>query len=676
MMKDEKSMCVACRQYLFVGFVLASLTSGLPSQAAEETLPSLKISGPVVDQPVFPKEFKGNVKDLPKAVPDALEGVEVNPRLGQPSDPLVAPQIDPVLQGDEWEEIRALGLLSDPVLNFNGARTGANPHDPVGDVGPNHYVQMINSVFAIYNKQGKLLEGPTNINLLWIAAGVSGTPCSDNNAGDPIVLYDRPADRWLLSQFNPPQHLCMAVSQTPDPTGSYHLYEFDVGAFPDYFKLGAWPDGYYMSSNLGGQTHAAVFDRANMLNGNPAGQVVFTVAGLPNLGFNVFMPSDLDGPLAPPAGSCNTFYRQHDGDALDGSGNDRIELWEFCVDWSDPKKSTFTGPTDLTPNDFDSTLCGFLSFSCVPQPATSTNPTPPKLDPVNEPPMWRFQYRNFDTHETLVGNFVVDVDGNDSHGIRWFELRRSGGGDWTLFNEGTFAPQPVGATSFVHRWMGSIAIDRFGNIALGYSVSNSSDIFPSIRYTGRIATDPKGLLPQPEKTIIAGGNNIASNRWGDYSSINVDPADDCTFWYTNDYMTVGGLRQTRIATFRFADCGTDLVIIKRTPVDIISGQELLYRITVTNQGPLGATGVKVVDSLPKAVKFVEDTDSCVEKPKGTLICNLGNIAAGESRSFVVKVKVNANEGTITNTAEVSADQAELNKEDNVHSVKTIVQPNR
>ena len=310
-----------------------------------------------------------------------------------------------------------------------------------------------------------------------------------------------------------------------------------------------------MSANLGDQTLVAVFDRANMLNGNPAGQVVFVIAGLPNLGFNVFMPSDLDGFIPPPFGSPNFFYRQHDGDALDGSGNDRIELWEFHVDWSDPQSnSTFTGPTDIPLHDFDSTLCGFLSFSCVPQPPTVADPTPPRLDPVNEPPMWRFQYRNFILHETLVGNFVVDVDGNDSHGIRWFELRRSRGGAWTLHQDGTYAPQPPNAISFVHRWMGSIAMDIFGNIALGYSVSNATDIFPSIRYTGRVPSDPLGLLPQPEQTIIAGGNNIGSIRWGDYSSLNVDPADGCTFWYTNDYVTAAGLRQSRIATFRFLAC--------------------------------------------------------------------------------------------------------------------------
>jgi hypothetical protein len=292
-----------------------------------------------------------------------------------------------------------------------------------------------------------------------------------------------------------------------------------------------------------------------MLNGNPAGQVVFEIAGLPNLGFDVFMPSDLDGPIPPPFGSPNFFYRQHDGDALDGSGNDRIELWEFHVDWSDPQSnSTFTGPTDIPLHDFDSTLCGFNSFSCIPQPPTATIPTPLKLDPVNEPPMWRFQYRNFILHETLVGNFVVDVDSNDHAGIRWFELRRSRGGAWTLHQDGTYAPQPPNATSFVHRWLGSIAMDIFGNIALGYSVSNATDIFPSIRYTGRVPTDPLGLLPQPEKTIIAGRNNIGTNRWGDYSSLNVDPADGCTFWYTNDYITADGLRQTRIATFRFLAC--------------------------------------------------------------------------------------------------------------------------
>ena len=406
-------------------------------QSAGADLVSPQVEGPFVVTGVQPQVFSGDVRSLPKVLPDALEGVDVNPRQGIPHFPVQTPvELDTVLQDLQGSvaltaQSRAAGSgeLSPSILNFDGISTGANPHDPVGDVGPDHYVQMINAAFAIWDKSGTLLAGPSNINTLWTSQGISGTPCSDNNNGDPIVLYDRLADRWLLSQFARPNHLCIAISQTPDPTTQYFLYEFNVNQFPDYFKLGVWPDGYYMSSNLGGgQTHAAVFERAAMLAGTPAQQVVMMVSGLPNLGFDIFLPSDLDGPTSPPTGSPNYFYRQHDGDNLDGSGNDRVEIWEFSVNWTNPGAATFTGPMDIALSSFDSALCGFNSFACVPQPPTAARPNPPLLDPINEPPMWRHQYRNFGSHETLLGSFVVDADGNDGHGIRWFELRRSGAG--------------------------------------------------------------------------------------------------------------------------------------------------------------------------------------------------------------------------------------------------------
>lgn len=415
----------------------------------------------------------------------------------------------------------------------------------------------------------------------------------------------------------------------------------------------------------------------------------------------MFLPSDLDGSTPPPVGAPNYFYRQADGAVFGGA--DRVEIWEFHVDWIVPGNTTFTGPTNLNLAAFDSDLCGFNSFACIPQPGSAARcPTcvgPPNgktcsagtqngqacelLDPINEPPMWRFPYRNFGGHETLVGNFAVDVDGSNNSGIRWFELRKSGGGGWTVHQQGTYAPQFPGLPAFEHRWIGSIAMDQFGNIALGYNVSSAQGAFPSIRYTGRSAGDPLGLLPQGEETIQPGAGLIANNRWGDYSAMTVDPADDCTFWYTADYVTAGGGRQSRIANFRFDDCGTDLAIDKTvTPDPGTAGKQLIYTVTVNNNGPLDATDVIVVDDLDDNVAFVTNTAvSCASTapPAGEFTCNLGDIPSGGSESFQIKVLVDSDltevggPTTVSNTASASADQNELNNSDNTVTIDTIIE---
>jgi uncharacterized repeat protein (TIGR01451 family) len=584
---------------------------------------------------------------------------------------------DPVIQSDAGSF--ALTELGNPIVNVLGLG-GANPNDTTGDVGPNHYVQAINSQVRITDKQGALAPGggPFNLGTFWQNNNGVVDPC-EGNAGDPQVLYDNLADRWLIAQFAQTQFLCIAISQTADPTGTYHQYVFTVNRFPDYFKVGAWPDGYYVSANYNGpnQAMALVLDRANMLNGNPAGSVEFAAPSVTG-NLDVLLPSDVDGKTNPAPGTPNFMYRQVDGDILGGA--DRLEIWEFHVNWITPAVSTFFLAQNIATAPFDSTTCGFVFPPlCIPQPGTAQ-----LLDAIPYWGMHRFPYRNFGDHEVMAGNFTVDANGADGVGIRWFILERTGGGAWAVANEGTYAPQPTGAPAFVHRWMGSVAMDRFENLALGHTRSSGQNISatvtgnPSAMYTGRLADDPLGLLPQPEITIQPGTGTIGGNRWGDYYSMTVDPVDDCTFWYTGDFAS-GGTRQSAIASFRFADCATDLEITKTvSPAHPVAGQEIVYTITVTNNGPIAAQNVTVEDVLPGAVNYLADTDSCTGVGvggTGTLTCDLGTIEAGASTTFEIKVSIDPDLGgatSITNTATVTSDANESDPADNTISLTHLV----
>lgn len=528
----------AGESYNFQQTVLGQIMSGVAQTPHQQ-------QGPIVGQPVTPG-ISPAVRDLVSGESEVFLDREVNPRQNPSILNINPDNPDPYDHGEPDPLLRRVranpGRTPEVNFTFQGLSiNGGVPPDTVGDVGPNHYVQMVNVQFAIFNKSGTMLAGPTNINQLWQG---QGNDCENNNQGDPIVLYDRLADRWLLSQFigNDPgitNGLCFAISQTSDPTGQYFLYQFNTTEFPDYFKVGVWPDAYYVSANEGGVVGytAYALDRTNMLQGNVARPFIkFTGQN------NLLLPSDLDGATPPPAGSPGYFYTFKDVD-FHGVPEDRLELFALQADFDTPANSTFNMITALPVTEFTYTVCGFFNLDCIPQPNVAQ-----KLDALSEWPMYRFQYRNFGGHETLVGNFAIDV-GTDQSGIRWFELRKSGAGNWTLYQEGTHAPDTD------HRWTGSVALDKAGNMALGYSVS-SATTFPSIRYATRLAGDPLGTLQQ-EATLFAGtASQDGVARWGDYSSMNVDPADDCTFWYTNEYIDPNtGSWTTRVGAFKVPSCG-------------------------------------------------------------------------------------------------------------------------
>jgi hypothetical protein len=495
--------------------------------------------------------------------------------------------------------------FSNPDPNFDGQSNRAGvPPDANGAVGRNHYIQMVNNTsfgffveeasFIVFDKTGTALTGAVPLSFLWVIAGFPVTdPCRMRGYGDPYVLYDHLADRWLMSQLanidpTDPESLqveCIAISRGPDPvTDGWYAYTFAPLRFSnDYPKIGVWPDGYYMITqegyhrDQGGSLDATVFDRANMLNGNPCSFQRKSFPGPPTI---IMLPSDLTGP--PPApGTPNLYVRPVDGDLFGGS--DRIEIFEFHVDWEVPQNTTFTLVQTLTPADFSSDICAGgdplqdLLQVCIEQPGGGT-----KLEALPVWPMGPLQYRNFGTYEALVFNHTVNVDGTGLAGIRWYELQRSGG-SWSIHQQGTFSP-PDGQR--IHRWMGSIAMDEAGNMALGYSVSNNSAVsrvFPGIRYTGRLASDPPGEMPFGEVTLVNGGASLrAFGRWGDYSAMRVDPVNGCTFWYTNEYIAADLSQLTRIGAFRFPTCPTEVVAILDARLEAFTRTNFVLAVQATD----------------------------------------------------------------------------------------------
>ncbi|HEX8599961.1 MAG TPA: S-layer homology domain-containing protein [Chloroflexia bacterium] len=518
--------------------------------------------------------------------------------------------VDPVVQ-------RAFGgaAMPTPILTFKGytqhdnADTGLLivwPPDTEGDVGLDHYFQWNNIGFKIFDKAGNLLYGPVPGNTLFQGmTGPAGDACSGTNSGDPIVLFDTMANRWLASQFTTfnvpsgPTYECIAISKTSDPTGQYYRYAYLASPasnptyFEDYPHFGVWPDAYYMTTNefnINPVNAGAVFvgagnfafEREKMLAGDPAARMIYFHLEPP---YGGFLPSDMDGPTPPPAGSPNYFIAVDD--EFGANAEDLLSIFKFHVDWSNVMSSTFTGPVEVPVAEFDPDLCAGAREACIPQPNTEQ-----KLETISDRLMFRLAYRNFGTHESLVVNHTVDASGTGQAGVRWYELR-SPNTTPTIHQQGTYAPDAN------HRWMGSMAMDGDGNIALGYSVSNATDLFPSIRYTGRLAGDPLGQMSQGEASMYEGlGSQVDPEgdlaRWGDYSMMGIDPVDDCTFWYTQEYYpTTGTYWNTRIGKFRFASCGGG-AIPTETPIPAPNPCTLPGHI-VERDG-LGDTGLGNVDT--------------------------------------------------------------------------------
>jgi hypothetical protein len=562
----------------FAALVMA-LTAG-----AIQAGPSPKAKGPKwIDAAAF--DVSKPLKDLAKGKPpstvlppatgkdtDSELSVIASPsaRLASMTKPsgVAAPQVAQVQAADA---VNFEGLNNTDNFNLFGFRV--NPPDPVGDVGPNHYVEMVNLAFAVYSKTGSLLLGPAAIGSLW--EGYAVEDCTDPS-GDPIVLYDQVADRWIMSQFttrftsepeNDRFYECIAISQTGDPTGAYYRYAFPTGNFfPDYPKLGVWKDSYILTTREFGPTveygiGVYALERNKMIDGNPKARGVgFFLDGndpsiLPLVGDGL-LPPDMDGKQKPnPQVPAPVVGTQDDG-APYGATIDAVNVWDFDVKWKADPDASIELAAQLPTAAFDSIFpCAPTSRDCLPQPGITNQAQFLDILSYRQRPTHRLAYRNFKSYEAMVTNQSVEAAPGVA-GVRWYEIRRVDG-VYSIHQQGTYAPDDG-----VHRWMGSIAQDKKGNMALGYSVVNGVDVYPGIRYTGRLAGDSLGEMTLDEGTIINGtGVQLTTNsRWGDYTSMNVDPVDDCTFWYVNEYYTAAGQAsslagwQTRIASFKLPGC--------------------------------------------------------------------------------------------------------------------------
>jgi hypothetical protein len=576
---------------LFFVFVMLAATFGMASTRGAPTAAAAAFKAPT---PVFSTAVAFDqtpaLRDLPKraASPAALSDPSAEPLEIRPDRGLVASgrgfTTDGALQTSAGPQAAAPspsiaapsstfeGLSNQDNFNLYGFRV--NPPDSMGAVGPYHFVELINLAFAVYDKSGNMLLGPLAVGDIW--AGFAVNDCTDPS-GDTVVLYDQLVDRWILTQFTtrgPQYYDCVAVSQSGDPTGAYYRYAFKTQAdpdlpggtyFPDYPKYGKWTDSYIMTTRDFGDISAYgisvyALEKNKMIAGSPKARAVqffldSNIVPLYLMGDGL-LPPDIDGTRRPADRVPAPIVGTQDDSYGYGAPSDALNIFDLSVQWNSKPLASLTLAAQLPVAAFDSDFpCAPTARDCLPQPGI-TNPAQ-FLDILSyrQRPTYRLAYRNYGKYESIVTNQSVEATPGMA-GVRWYEVRRVAG-VYSVYQQGTYAP-----ADGVHRWMGSAAMDKFGNLALGYSVVNGVDVYPGIRYTGRRAGDPLGQMTLGEGTIVngTGVQHTTNSRWGDYSALTVDPVDDCTFWYINEYYTLAGQIsstagwQTRIGSFKLPGC--------------------------------------------------------------------------------------------------------------------------
>ncbi|WP_082994918.1 fibronectin type III domain-containing protein [Aquimarina megaterium] len=444
---------------------------------------------------------------------------------------------DPLIE--QQKSARKMAVRA-PVASFD-AHVGTVLNDATGAIGPNHYVYAFNSGFGILDRTGNVL----------LAEASLGTLFPGETLGDPVVVYDNFADRFIIMEFsNSPNGFLIAVCKGPDPVNDgWSTYRFNTGTFPDYEKLSIWNDGYYITANKdqnAPDTNDVVFvvERDKMIAGETTAQMVsFPLPGAETNGFYSPGGFNATGTTLPPAGvGCSIVYMQDD--SWSGISTDHLKVWTTSVNWTTPANSTISQPQSINTTPFDSVFDNG-SFQNLDEPGSG-----PDIDALQATMMYMTNYRRFGTHNSVVMNFVVDLDGNDSlAGIRWYELRQTADGQpWTIYQEGTYT-QPDGLSAFC----GSIAQDSQGNIGLAYTVVSTS-VYTSLRYTGRLASDPVGTMTVAEQVSADGDsqNNRGDGRYGDYGQMTIDPLDDKTFWHISEYMKgpAPNVRKSHVVAFR------------------------------------------------------------------------------------------------------------------------------
>jgi hypothetical protein len=463
---------------------------------------------------------------------------QINPNIHPPTD------FDAIYNGQFDNQRAPLTTVSPNVTrNFAGQDTGSYPPDTNGAVNENYYFQVVNTTYAIYDKNGNLLAGPTDLNEIFD----SSLPGANCNNGDPIVLWDEQANKWFYAEFslcNNNDYMLIAVSQTDDPTGAWWSWSFDVDDSPDYMKFGIWQDGYYMATNTGNGNDVYVFERDVMINGgsNPT-MIGFDNPNRPDTfdGFHCILPMDNDGAWAP-NGTPGQFITIVDDD----QNNPADELWIYRLeaDWSSPGNSSFQRTQTLSVSSFTGNFSN--DWENIPQPGTSQ-----KLDAISTVLMYRACYRNFGGDQRLVVTHTIAESATEG-AIRWYELQNTGNG-WAIRQEGNVNPDNIS------RWNAAIAINARKEIGMGFSISDGNNTYPGIRVIGQTADEnanANGVF-DVEETVILDGQYAQTNleRWGDYCNISVDPSDDRTFWFTTEY-NKSNTHGTRIVSFVYPDTCT------------------------------------------------------------------------------------------------------------------------
>lgn len=586
------------KNYVFSLLLIFIGSCGMLSQELETAAPVLMGSSRAISAEPL------STKDL---VPPKIEYKIYNPR-NRGSNIVVPGKGYPKREDAARQKAFGKYPTKSPILNFDAVVSGSTPTDPTGAAGPNHYLNGWNSAFSIYDKEGNLLVPPADL------SSIGGT-FQGEDLGDPIILYDQVADRFLISQFSrSPNSLLVAISQGPDPVNDgWYTYRFETGDLPDYPKFFLWGDGYYVTTNknpLAPDRNEVVFvlERDKMLVGEEAQQIGFPLPGINNNGF--YSPAGFSavGEELPPPGNAPILYFQDD--SWTGVNEDHLKIWLIDVDWNNLSSSviresqTLGGAQGVTP--FNSVFDGG-SFTNLAQPGDIYS----DVDALQGAVMYMTTYRRFPGYNAVVLNFVVDIDPSPAEhaGIRWYELRQSADGEpWTVYQEGTYAPDDS------DRWCGTMSIDRNGNIALGFTVMNAnseSPVFPSLRYTGRYSGDPLGVMTLRETSIVEGPSPNPSNRYGDYSHLTIDPVDGEVFWYNGEYF-VNQSRRNRVATFQLEPTTpTDVGVVEIiNPRNKTLGSEEEITVAIWNFGSTAQSNFPVTFSVeggPTITEIYEGT---------------------------------------------------------------------